>query len=84
MIIFDDIQDRDEDYISGQHIFDNTSLVARSWYNINAVRSAVGVDNDAAIGGIDLVRHELSYLMSDLRRKWEREARDRELTEAYG
>jgi hypothetical protein len=60
------------------------SEIRRHWFNIEAARSAIGVDPDAATGGIDLVRHELASLMSDLRREWEREARDRELTEAYG
>lgn len=83
MVIFDAMED-DAYYIDGEHLFDTTSMVARSWDNINAVRSAVGVDNDAACGGIDLVRHELAILMSDLRREWEREDRDRGLAEAYG
>jgi hypothetical protein len=60
------------------------SEVQRHWANVNAVHEAIGIDPDAATGGIDLVRHELDCLMGNLRREWEREARDRELTEAYG
>jgi alkylation response protein AidB-like acyl-CoA dehydrogenase len=58
--------------------------ITRHWANVNAVRSAVGVDPDASCGGIDLVLHELALLMGNLRREWELEDRDRELTEAYG
>jgi hypothetical protein len=57
--------------------------ITRHWANVNSVHEAIGVDADAACGGIDLVRHELACLMSQLRREWEQEARDRELTEAY-